>query len=110
MGVVLNDAHFLFKINKKSMNKISEKMYEALILKYRSEMAEAEATLLVYFNNPVGIGEHPQHIEEMDKMVEKMSSAKDKLDMLETIYKYNVKRDDKFEITEEMLKIINEQK
>jgi hypothetical protein len=82
------------------MNKISQKMYEALTLKYRSEMAEAEATLLIYFNNSVGIGEHPQHLEEMDKFVE----------MLETVYKYNVKRDEKFEITEDMLKIINEQK
>ena len=92
------------------MNKISQKMYEALTLKYRSEMAEAEATLLIYFNNSVGIGEHPQHLEEMDKFVEKMTNAKDKLEMLETIYKYNVKRDEKFEITEDMLKILNEQK
>jgi hypothetical protein len=91
------------------MNKISEKMYEALILKYRSEMAEAEATLLVYFNNPVGIGEHPQHLEEMDKMVEKMTTAKDKLDMLETVYRYNLKKDSEFLVTEDMLKIINEQ-
>ena len=91
------------------MNKISEKMYEALILKYRSEMAEAEATLLVYFNNPVGIGEHPQHLEEMDKMVEKMTTAKDKLDMIETVYSYNLKKDSEFLVTEDMLKIINEQ-
>lgn len=92
------------------MNKISEKMYEALNLKYRSEMAEAEATLLVYFNNPVGIGEHPQHLEEMDKMVEKMTNAKDKLDMLETVYKYNLKKDGEFLVTEDMLRLINEQK
>ncbi len=92
------------------MNKIAQKMYEALTLKYRSEMAEAEATLLVYFNNSVGIGEHPQHLEEMDRFVEKMTNAKDKLEMLETVYKYNVKRDEKFEVTEDMLKIINEQK
>ena len=92
------------------MNKISEKMYESLTLKYRSEMAEAEATLLVYFNSPVGIGEHPQHLEEMNKSVDKMANAKGKLEMLETVYKYNVKRDDKFEITEDMLKVLNEQK
>ena len=91
------------------MNKITEKMYEALTLKYRSEMAESEATLLVYFNNPVGIGEHPQHLEEMDKFVEKMTNAKDKLEMLETVYKYNIKKEDKFEITEDMLKVLNEQ-
>jgi hypothetical protein len=90
------------------MNKISEKMYEALTLKYRSEMAEAEATLLIYFNNPVGIGEHPQHLEEMDKFIEKMTNAKDKLEMLETVYKHNTKRDEMFEVTEEMLKIIKE--
>jgi hypothetical protein len=92
------------------MNKITEKMYEALCLKYRSEMAEAEATLLIYFNNPVGIGEHPQHLEEMDKFVEKMTNAKDKLEMLEVIYKYNYKKEEKFEITEDMLRIIENQK
>ncbi len=84
-------------------------MYEALCLRYRSEMAEAEATLLIYFNSSVGIGEHPQHLEEMDKFVEKMTNAKDKLEMLETVYKYNTKKDEKFEINEDMLKILNEQ-
>ena len=64
------------------MNKISEKMYEALTLKYRSEMAEAEATLLVYFTNPVGIGEHPQHVEEMDNLVTQLTDAKDKLETI----------------------------
>jgi len=29
--------------------------------------------------------------------------------MLETVYKYNVKKDEKFEITGDMLKILNEQ-
>ena len=91
-------------------HRIGKRMYESLVLKYESEVAEAEATLMVYMENAVGIGEHPQHLEEMDKFVDKMTNAKDKLEMLETIYKYNVKRDDKFEITEDMLKILNEQK
>jgi hypothetical protein len=71
------------------MSKIAEKMYEALSLKYRSEIAEAEATLLVYLTTPVGIGEHPQHLEEMDKLVEKFANAQDKLESLEKIRKYN---------------------
>ena len=71
------------------MSKISEKMYEALSLKYRSEMAESEATLLVYLTSSVGIGEHPQHLEEMDKLVEKFANAQDKLESLEKIRKYN---------------------
>ena len=71
------------------MIKIAEKMYEALTLKYRAEMAESETTLLIYLTSAVGIGEHPQHIEEMDKLVEKFANAKDKLDSLEQIRKYN---------------------
>ena len=89
---------------------IAEKLKEALIKKYEAEIADAEARLYVYFTSSVGIGEHPQHLEEMDRFVEKMTNAKDKLDMLETVYKYNVKRGEKFEVTEDMLKLLNEQK
>ena len=57
-------------------------MAEALRLKYLSEIANAEVTLNIYLTNPVGIGEHPQHLEEMDKLVEQLANAKDKLDAL----------------------------
>jgi hypothetical protein len=69
--------------------KIAESMYKALVKKYEAEIAEAEATLLIYFNNPVGIGEHPQHLEEMDKMIEKYANAKDKLESLVSIIKFD---------------------
>ena len=65
-------------------------MIDALALKYESEIADAEATLLIYFSNSVGIGEHPQHLEEMDKFVEKMANAKDKLETLKEFVKYNL--------------------
>lgn len=64
-------------------------MYDSLIKKYESEIAESEATLMVYMENPVGIGEHPQHLEEMDKFVEKLAAANDKLENLKEFYKYN---------------------
>jgi hypothetical protein len=70
-------------------NRITQVMYEALELKYKAQMSEAEASLLVYFTSPVGIGEHPQHIEEMDKLVERYSNAKDKLENIQNIFKYN---------------------
>ena len=70
--------------------KIKVKMIDALALKYESEIADAEATLLIYFSNSVGIGEHPQHLEEMDKFVEKMANAKDKLETLKEFVKYNL--------------------
>ena len=71
-------------------NKITRKMYDALLLKYQSQMAESEASLLVYFDTPVGIGEHPQHIEEMDKLVEKIANAKDKLETIRNFFKYEI--------------------
>jgi methylaspartate ammonia-lyase len=70
------------------MTKIKELMFESLCKKYESEISEARATLMVYMENPVGIGEHPQHLEEMDKYVEKLANATDKLEKLQEFYKY----------------------
>ena len=56
---------------------------EALKLKYEAQIAEADATINIYLNNSVGIGEHPQHIEEVDKQLQKISDAQEKLDALE---------------------------
>ena len=36
-------------------------------------------SLLIYFDSSVGIGEHPQHIDEMDKQLDVMSTAEEKL-------------------------------
>lgn len=63
-------------------------MYKSLKLKYEAQKEEARTTLLIYFNNPVGIGEHPQHIEEMDKLLCNMVDAQDKLDMLTSEFSY----------------------
>ena len=57
-------------------------LYKALIKKYESGIASATATLIVYFDNSVGIGEHPQFIDEMDKQVEAIASAEDKIQAL----------------------------
>ena len=59
-----------------------KEMYRALELKYLAQMQEAFATLEVYFNNSVGIGEHPQMIEEMDKQIAIAAEAEDKLNYL----------------------------
>ena len=80
-------AFFILKFIKNMT--IAEKLYSALVKKYEAEMAEAEAELLIYLSNPVGIGEHPQHIEEMDKFVEKLANAKDKLETLQMMVKIN---------------------
>ena len=33
--------------------------------------------------NSVGIGEHPQHLEEVNKQIEKIANAKEKLEVLD---------------------------
>ena len=55
----------------------------ALRAKYEAEIAEADATANIYLENSVGIGEHPQHIEEVNKLIEKIANAKEKIDVLE---------------------------
>ena len=56
---------------------------DALRAKYEAEIAEADATVNIYLTNSVGIGEHPQHIEEVNKQIEKIANAKEKIDVLE---------------------------
>ena len=55
---------------------------EALIAQYQADKMYALATLDVYFKNAVGIGEHPQILEEMDKLVTKLADAEGKLEVL----------------------------
>mgnify|MGYP001343089034 FL=1 len=57
-------------------------LFKALAKKYEAQIAEGYATLIVYFDNSVGIGEHPQHIQEMDKQLEVISTAEEKLEAL----------------------------
>ena len=56
---------------------------EALRARYEAEIAEADATINIYLNNSVGIGEHPQHLQEIDKLLGKIGHAKEKLEQLE---------------------------
>ena len=54
-------------------------LYKALEKKYESDIASAKATMIIYFDNPVAIGEHPQHISELDKLNEQLANAEEKL-------------------------------
>ena len=60
-----------------------EMLIEALIKRYEAQIAEAEATLEIYLDHSVGIGEHPQHIDEVNKQIEKIANAKEKLEVLD---------------------------
>ena len=57
---------------------------DALEARYEAQIAEADATVKIYLENSVGIGEHPQHIEEVDKQLQRIADAEEKLEALET--------------------------
>ena len=58
-------------------------MLEALKKRYEAQVAEGMAIVNVYLKHPVGIGEHPQHIDEVNKQIEKIAAAREKLEVLE---------------------------
>ena len=65
---------------------MKEQLVQALKTKYEADYQMHKANLDIYLNNPVGIGEHPQHFEEMDKLVESMTAVRDKLEVLNDEY------------------------
>lgn len=63
---------------------IKRAIVEALEARYNAQIAEAEATIKIYMENSVGIGEHPQHIDEVDKLIQKIAEAEENLGILES--------------------------
>ena len=61
---------------------IREAMIKALRKKYEADIEEAKATAEVYLHRPVGIGEHPQLVEELDKLINTIAEAEDKLTVI----------------------------
>ena len=61
---------------------IKNAILDALEKKYDAAIAEADATIKIYLENSVGIGEHPQHIEEIDKLIGKICHNKEKKEEL----------------------------
>ena len=65
-----------FKEKEKEMKRA---ILDALEARYNAQIAEADATIKIYLENSVGIGEHPQHIDEIDKQFQKIADAQEKL-------------------------------
>ena len=61
---------------------IKNAILDALEKKYDAAIAEADATIKIYLTNSVGIGEHPQHLEEIDKLLQRIVDAEEKLKAL----------------------------
>jgi len=61
-------------------------LIKALRLKLEGEVAVARANIEVYMTSSVGIGEHPQFAKEIDKQLEIIGCASDKLKVIEKYF------------------------
>lgn len=64
-------------------------LYEALKAQFEAQRQKAIATLTVYLTNPVGIGEHPQIIDEMVEQTKSLAEAEDCLERLKDTFEVN---------------------
>jgi hypothetical protein len=64
-------------------NHIPKILYDSLLAKAKADVLDSKATLQIYFENSVGIGEHPQHTEEMAKLLDKVAMAEDRASVLQ---------------------------
>ena len=64
------------------MATLQQVIVDALEKKYEAQMSLAEANLKVLLENPVGVGDHPNLVETIDKEMQKITKAKEMLDEL----------------------------
>ena len=65
---------------------MSKQIVDALQAKYIAQKLEAIANLQNYLSNPVGVGEHPNIVDECDKLVDAIGHANDKLETLKGMF------------------------
>ena len=66
---------------------IDNHLLKALIAKLEGEIEVAKANILVYQRNSVGICEHIDIVETIEKEVEKIADAHDKIEAIRTYLK-----------------------
>ena len=62
---------------------MTQQFVDALRKQYEADIASARATAIVYMQKPVAIGEHPQFLEELDKLITDISAAEENLKTLQ---------------------------
>jgi len=64
-------------------------LYNALKTQYEADIEKAKTNILVYLERGVGVAEHDDTIESMDKLIEQLANAEDKLKTLkENFYEF----------------------
>ena len=58
-------------------------LLRALISRYTAQKDEALAGLTLYLNNPSAVPDHPGIVDELDRLIQKLSAAESLLQTLE---------------------------
>ena len=61
---------------------MSNQLLDAIIHKLEGEIAMAKANIQIYLEHPAGIGEHSDIAETVEKEVEKIAAAQEKIDTI----------------------------
>ena len=64
---------------------MTTEIINALNARYQADLAESKANMINYLSNSVGVGEHPNIIAEVDKLVSAMADTQGKIDQLKSI-------------------------
>lgn len=64
------------------MLNFQQTIIDALEKKYEAQMSKSEANLKVLLENAVGVGDHPDIVETIDKEMQNITKAKEMLDEL----------------------------
>ena len=66
---------------------IKKAMYDTALAEFEAQRDKAIATARIYLEHPVGIGEHPQVIDEFIKQIRIAADAEEAIYMLQNTFR-----------------------
>jgi hypothetical protein len=73
---------------------VKEAMYSTALAEFHSQRDKAIATARIYLEHPVGIGEHPQVIDEFIKQIKLAAEAEEAASMLVDTFRDEITQED----------------
>jgi len=64
------------------MNLIRKPLFRAALARFEAQKEEARATIEIYLTNPVGIGDHSNLLDEVEKHTAALADAEEKISVL----------------------------
>lgn len=76
------------------MNTLQQTLIAAAETHFQAKTAKAAATINIYLNNPVGVGEHPQIVDEFIEAIEAYEAASSGFEVVQKLREQMVKAND----------------